>query len=390
MSRLNYNVSNSNPLIPRQQTYVLDRKLVTIHSEDRDIKKYPCSNHFTIQLPAPLENVQSVRLVECSLPINHYVFSRQYQNTKMSFIVNSMNMYMPHHGVLATTSASNRVMTIEIQEGYYCPEELATELQERMNQAVIDKIAELGSPASTYNEIKVYYDKVGQRFWFGSRSDELILLFDRKEEYCYNCYQPVMWDNTVNWGLGWYLGFERCEYVSSPALDGDGNPTFIKFNYLGPHGKWLIPRETVADGQQQTPVNFIVAPVAPSLFGEDVIYMSLNKFNSMDELIPGPTNTNSQHNNTWNAIVNSAFAKIPVTNKPLGQLTDSRNGFLQNITHMDVPEEKITKLDILFRYHDGRHVDFGNNRFNFTLEFNCLKNEIGKDLAVRIPLTYNL
>ena len=34
-----------------------------------------------------------------------------------------------------------------------------------------------------------------------------------------------MWDNTVNWGLGWYLGFERCEYVSSPALDGDGNPT---------------------------------------------------------------------------------------------------------------------------------------------------------------------
>ena len=57
---------------------------------------------------------------------------------------------------------------------------------------------------------------------------------------------------------------------------------------------------------------------------------------------------------------------------------------------MDVPEEKITKLDILFRYHDGRHVDFGNNRFNFTLEFNCLKNEIGKDLAVRIPLTYNL
>ena len=79
MSRLNYNVSNSNPLIPRQQTYVLDRKLVTIHSEDRDIKKYPCSNHFTIQLPAPLENVQSVRLVECSLPINHYVFSRQYQ-----------------------------------------------------------------------------------------------------------------------------------------------------------------------------------------------------------------------------------------------------------------------------------------------------------------------
>ena len=83
----------------------------------------------------------------------------------------------------------------------------------------------------------------------------------------------------------------------------------LRFNYLGP-SKWLF-RETVADGQQQTPVNFIVAPVAPILFGEDVIYMSLNKFNSMNELIPGPTNTNLQHNNTWNAItIESAFAKI--------------------------------------------------------------------------------
>ena len=35
----NYNLSNSKPLIAREQNYVLDRKLVTVHSEDRDITK---------------------------------------------------------------------------------------------------------------------------------------------------------------------------------------------------------------------------------------------------------------------------------------------------------------------------------------------------------------
>ena len=80
-----FNVSNSRPLIPRQQTYVLDRKLVTIHSDDRDIKKWPFSNHFEVELPQIMENVESMRLVECNLPINDEMFKNDYQNTKISF-----------------------------------------------------------------------------------------------------------------------------------------------------------------------------------------------------------------------------------------------------------------------------------------------------------------
>ena len=106
MSRLTYNVSNSNPLIPRQQTYMLDRKLVTIHSEDRDIKKYPESNRFSIQLPVTLENVQSVRLVECTFPINYYVFSRQYQNTKLTFTIDSIDINSDYHTTLSSTPLS--------------------------------------------------------------------------------------------------------------------------------------------------------------------------------------------------------------------------------------------------------------------------------------------
>ena len=45
-----FNVNQNNPLIDREQTYVLDRKLLTIHSEDRDYAKWPNANHFEIQL----------------------------------------------------------------------------------------------------------------------------------------------------------------------------------------------------------------------------------------------------------------------------------------------------------------------------------------------------
>ena len=383
MSRLTYNVSNSNPLIPRQQTYVLDRKLVSIHSEDRDIKKYPQSNKFSIQLPVPLENVQSVRMVECTFPITYYVFSRQYQNTKMSFYITSTDITSAYHNNIAAVSKKGRIMTIEIQEGFYCPEDLAAEIQERMNYAVTGKLSQVGV-SHQYDEIRCYYDKIGQRFWFGSIKDEITLLFDRKEEYDYDvCTQPDMWIQKINWGLGWYLGFERETYTAVPAVDGQGGNVDIKFHYLGPNGTWLTPTTT-------KPIQYIQSPRAPNLLGERTIYMELNKFNSMDELVPHPENTNAAHNNTYNAIVNSAFAKIPITNTPLGELNDSRNGFLQNITHMDVPEEKIARLDFVFRFHDGRLVDFGNARFNFTLEFNCLKNEIGREMAVRVPMTYTL
>ena len=69
-------VQQTHPLIPREQTYVLDRKLVSIHSFDRDIKKWPFGNHFEIELPQAMRNIQSMRLLTITLPSNKYVFSQ--------------------------------------------------------------------------------------------------------------------------------------------------------------------------------------------------------------------------------------------------------------------------------------------------------------------------
>ena len=63
----NFIVNQNHPLIPREQTYVLDRKLISFHSVDRDIKQWSFANQFEITLPTPLENIQSMRLVNIAV-----------------------------------------------------------------------------------------------------------------------------------------------------------------------------------------------------------------------------------------------------------------------------------------------------------------------------------
>ncbi len=378
-----FNVANSRPLIPREQTYVLDRKLLTVHSEDRDITKWPFANHFEIALPQTMENVESMRLLDCSLPSAYNTFSNDYQNTKLSFRLTVSDPTAPFYPFLA--SAASYVFTITIQDGFYCPEELATELQTRMNAVITEYIASLGGPG-VYENMRVYYDKVGQRYWFGNIQDSFQLLFDRQETYTLtNCDQPLMWSQYTKWGLPSYLGYERQTYSSTPSIDSNSNAIPVVFAYVGVNGgAWMTPANNTS------PVYYVQAPLAPYLLGERAIYMQIKKYNSIDALKPFSERTNQMFNNDYNGIVDSAFAKIPVQATPLGEFSDSRNGFLSNVVMFDVPEEKIAKLEFTFQYHDGRLVEFDNIPFNFTIEFNRLRNEIGRAYVVRVPHAYSL
>lgn len=354
------NVNMSHPLIPREQNYLLSRKLVTIHSEDRDIIKYPDANTFDIKLPQIMENVQSIRLIFSSFPNMYYTFSSEYQNTKLSFVVKFDTLSLEPIGC-------HEIITIEIQPGKYTFTQLTTEIQSKMNNCITQK---LGKP---YNEMKVTYDVVGQRIMFGNVKHPFILLFNRKECYKDVCKQPNMWELPINWGLGYYLGFERATYIST-CLEKS-----ISFNYLEDNQVWLMN----TDGN----VYLTIAPFAPDIEGDNVFYMEIEKYNSMDELKLCPLNTNGSEHNTYAGYVNSAFAKIQITDSKSFYDTTDLN--IQNFTYFDVPEEKISKLHFKFRYHDGRLVNFARLPFNFTLEFNCLKNEIGKSYKVRVPNFYN-
>ena len=349
MNRTNdYTLGNSKPLINREQNYVLDRKLVTVHSEDRDITKWPNSNTFEIVLPESLLNVQSMRLIQATIPGKFYTFSNDYQNTKLNF-----------------TMSDNVIHQVTIQDGYYTPEQLAIELTTKLNKAE-------GSDVS----FNVFYDIVSEKYWIGHTDLSFNLNFCDKISYDFsNCEQPITWANYTNWGLPYHLGFQKKCYASK--FDASG----ITFDYIA-------APSNVAD--LATIKHFVKAPFAFAIGGDNCIYMEVEKYNSYDELYPyNESSKQMYNNNAYAGKVNSAFAKIPIKERDKNSF-DSRTFYLHNLVHYDPPIERVTRLKFKFRFHDGRLVDFQNYPFDFTIEFNSLRNEIDKKYNIRIPATFIL
>lgn len=343
MSHLSLGMSK--PLINREQNYVLDRKLVSVHSEDRDITKWPNSNTFEIMLPEALLNVQSMRLVQCTFPGIFYTFSNDYQNINLPFTIN------------------NQQYIITIQEGYYTPSQMALELTNKMNIAI-------KSDAS----FNVFYDQVGQKYWFGHTDLSFNLDFCQQVTYNTTCDQPIVWNNYSKWGLPYYLGFNKVCYKSITDMSG------LSFDYLCPNNTSSSSNIT----------HFIEAPLSFNLLGETCLYMEVDKYNNYDELYPyNQSSRQNFDNNAYSGKVNSAFAKIPIQTQD-GLSFDSRTFFLQNLVQYDPPIERIARLKFKFRFHDGRLVNFQNYSFDFTIEANSLRNEIAKKYSVRIPAAYIL
>jgi hypothetical protein len=341
-----FSLGNSKPLINREQNYVLDRKLVSVHSEDRDITKWPNSNTFEIMLPETLLNVQSMRLIQATMPGMFFTFSNDYQNTKLRF----------------NLSNSPTTREITIQEGYYTPAQLTIELTNLLNDSI-------GSDSS----FNVFYDEVKQKFWFGHTDLSFNLDFDQQIPYdLSNCEQPTVWHNHSKWGLPYNLGFQKQMYTSSSNLNG------ISFNYIN-----LLP-----SGNTSLIKYYIEAPLSFVIEGETCLYLEVDKYNSYDELYPyNESNRNMYGNNAYAGKVNSAFAKIPIT-KHYGNSYDSRTLYLHNTVQYDPPIERIARLKFKLRFHDGRLVNFQNFPFDFTIEFNSLRNEMEKKYNIRIPASY--
>ena len=353
MSRQNdYALGNSKPLIQRDQNFVLDRKLVTVHSEDRDITKWPNSNTFEIILPETLLNVQSMRLIQATIPGKFFVFSNEYQNTKFTF----------------TMASSDVSHNITIEEGYYTPEQLAVELETKMNKTVGD------GTTTTFN---VFYDEVAQKYWFGNTDSSFNLHFCEQIPYeLIKCEQPLTWPNHTNWGLPYHLGFQKKCYSSKY------DPSGITFDYISACTNNTTDLSNI--------LHYVKAPLSFTIGGDTCLYMEVDKYNSYDELYPyNESSKQMYNNNAYAGKVNSAFAKIPIKEHDKNSF-DSRTFYLHNLVHYDPPIERVARLKFKFRFHDGRLVDFQNYPFDFTIEFNCLRNEMDKKYSIRIPATFIL
>lgn len=411
-----FNVNQNHPLIEREQTFFLDRKLISFHSYDRDIKKWPNANNFEIILPESLDNVQSIRLDTISLPTNQYVFTNENQNKKLSF---SLEAY----------SSTQKVLSITIDDGTYTATELALEIQTKMNSAVAKDIN------GPYDKFRVKYNSSTNTMWFGNIMQAFVLRFDIQEKYDDICNgQKIVFEQYTRWGLPAYLGYKKAIYTAD-VTPASWDPTGAKsqgsdygFDYEYPT-KWLD--NTTTKQNYFVDVNNLVPPffltdeekkVWPEknavcnidIIGDDVIYMEVDKYNSMDEIAPYSENTSNAYRNDYNGKinsvlaripyrskcdfdknndycgkVNSAFSKIPLINSHFNRIVDSKHDNLMNVSFYEPPLKKLRRLKFKFRYHDGRLVNFKCLPLSFTLEFNMLRDEQLRSRNVRISNLYN-
>jgi len=380
---LNLNLENNRQLIASQDNYVLDRKLLTVHSQDRDIAKWTHVNEFEITSPESYQNIQSMRLVEIKIPYIFYNFSNDLQNCKFSF----------------TRGGDPTILTVAIDSGYYTGELLAKTMTYKMNQAVSNHLT-----PTVYNYFYVIYNSVTNKITIANNADSFDLLFNQAEIYDISCQSNqscqsnllsqqgiISYYNRYNkWGFPAYIGF-TCKQLYSSSLCQDVS------------GLFLASPEPPSSWNTSSPIYCIESPYILDITGETTIYLELEKYNHYDELIPWAdstrdtlssrdpkyfrVNTEPKYVSLRGSGTNSAFAKIPVSINMLApQIFDSRNG----IVHYDPPIERITKFKFRFRYHDGKLVDFQNIEIDFTLEINQLKNEVLKQRNIRVPAAYVL
>jgi len=425
---INYNVNTSHPLIQNTNEYIYYKKYVSIHSEDRDMIKYPNSSEFEIELPEDIVNVSALRLIDWTFPANYNTFSKLNSNIVMTFLIN--NPYNPNinnvpdiftqHIFEYLFYNQNNEYEITIEEGFYNPLQMTTELTNKFNSAVTYKLELYFSQQSNnktltpeqqqqylqtlnqlrenngYNNFIIVYNNVGQKIWFGNRSDGFILTNEtqfQNSNIVNNLYCGIksQLPDFSNWGLPSNLGLNRCNSVSlsgstlkdSPPsnyglYNGIVTPRFFYGDVTpGDAGFWLLPNSNLPGSE----VYWVEANYKINFMGPSYFYMELEGQNSIDETSPYNFSNFTNTTNSTNSRVNSAFAKIGILTTPLAQWYDIEAPAYK---YYYPAADRIRRLKFKLRYHNGALVDFGVYNYSFTMEFTLQDAQILRKSNIQI------
>jgi hypothetical protein len=385
MSR--FNTNSTHPLIPNAQQYMFEQQYVSIHSEDRNMVKYPNASEFEIELPQDYLNVQGVRLVSGYFPFTIYTFSEAKKNNIMTFKLSEI--YNPiDHGVVDALQIAifstlyNYVdnYSITIEDGFYNEEQIATELTNKFNEAVTNLLlgssSTLSDPqkaaleaAGGYTEFVIVYNKVSRKLWFGNKSSGFVLTNTctaRYEEDNYKCTSATILPAFNNWGLPGYLGFTRCS-EESVLMENKNDARFYYGDVVaGDNGFWLIANTSLPGAS----AFYIEAPLQVNLEPSSYFYMEIKFLNFWDETSPYNFSTFTQQTNQTNGVVKSAFAKIPYNSKYYSIDAPGSSSYYKIY---NPPMERFRKLSIKLRNHDGSYVNFQNANYTFALEFTLFR-----------------
>jgi hypothetical protein len=314
-------------------------RMVTIHTEDRDLLKYPFENLFEVVLPTVVKNVLSMELVDITLPAFYYNVSDHLQNTKVWFSV-------PNY--------FTEPVEIAVPSGCYTPAGLCSALAKELNEATTNRLYVLGvyvSPLTRYTQFSVTYNDVKRKFAFHATQDGFILWFDRPSVYeCDTGSRHDCWKMLKNWGLGYNLGFYKGVYEATMTVP----PTGLNLN--------------IAPGDADLTLNITSVKIA-DLDVRNTIYMEVDAFNWIDEISPFSIATTDSYGGDFNGRVNNSFAKLVLSSVSNCYVPVKK--FKRVLPHM---VEKIGRLKFKFRYHNGILIDFKDQSFDFSLKFECRVN----------------
>jgi hypothetical protein len=264
---------------------------------------------------------------------------------------------------------------------------MVTELQNKFNFVVTQRIkAYLTANSLTnlltefndaggYTKFVIVYNVVGQKVWFGNTSDEFVLaneavsLIGTLADNLF-CGAKAQLPEFDFWGLPGNLGLSRCNTTAISIKDSvTGEPFTPRFFYgdvnNGDNGYWLLPNPLLTNSV----VYFIESPFKINLMGPAYFYMEIAGNNCIDETSPYTVNKFTLSTNITNGVTNSAFAKIGIPTTPISQWFD-RDSLPYKMYWP--PADRMRKLSVRFRYHNGQLVNFGVFPFSFAIEFTTL------------------
>ena len=354
------------------------KKYVSIHSEDRDMLKYPSSSVFSIDLPNDVMNVKAIRLVDWAFPSNYNTFSKSLQNTIIKFKINnpfnpqktSIFNQLNENSYIALFYNKDYEYSVEISEGFYNPQQMVNELTNKFNEAVTNKIINFfqqyqndddfrvfnfatSLESIKYNDFVFAYDDVKQKIMIGNRKDGFTMtnssLFDK------SYLQERKYKEFNNWGLPAHLGLNMTDDVSKEQTD-----LLPRFYHMeGDDGYWL---PSYGDDVK---VQFIEPKEKINLFGPSYFYLECVGLNCIDETSPYEMNEYTMTNTSTNSRVRSALAKIPIPSTPMSQYFDTNTNCCLVVDN----RSRLSKLSFKLRYHNGELVSFGRFEYSFTIEF---------------------
>ena len=122
--------------------------MVTIHSEDRDMRHWPHPSEFEVQLPSLLTNVESITLETIQLPVNHYNISEELQNNRIKITITKQSIEHTH--------------IILLDDGFYSASQLRSHLESLINHKF--------NITDTSYKFRIEYHLVSGKFYFYNKS----------------------------------------------------------------------------------------------------------------------------------------------------------------------------------------------------------------------------